>query len=248
MPTGAQIKRIVSILGDVAKLYGINDAFFIGGYPRTVAMGLPLSDVHDLDIATSTPGKASQLGGLLAEQTQGEIEERTKSTFVKAHGVELDFQAASEHEFTSPYLHAFDIDATPLAKNIFDRDFTVNSLAIPLGRNEIIDITRRGMEDLQRRMIASILPAKDVLPKNPLMITRALRLHCKYGFGIEKQTWQAMLENVDSFRNKISPERQAIEAYLLSKYGESIHLLEQVGLPELSLEEMITTGEKEADE
>jgi tRNA nucleotidyltransferase/poly(A) polymerase len=232
MPNAEQIKAVIRLLEEVCVRNGINDTFHIGGFPRSMAMGLGYADVKDLDIASGTPEKATQLAGLVASEGKAEhyeILHRTMAIRVEVGGVEIDFQGPSAHEEVMPTLHMWGVDATPIARNIFDRDFTINALAIPIGSNNVLDITKRGMDDIDDKRISSILPPDEIVPKNPLMITRAIRFAYKYDYAIDGALWHAMRTNVDKLKENISVERLAIEAYVLSKHDVG-DILDELGL------------------
>ena len=236
------ISRTVKTIEDAAKLYGIEDAFFVGGYPRTIAMGVPLSDVHDIDVGTSSPSHGPQLAGFVAEKTGGEIRTRHRSgtSTVDTGFTEIDFQAPAAHETTLPYLHSQEIEPTPLAMNIFDRDFTINSLAIRVnGPLEIIDLTERGLRDLDQGRIATIIPAEHAVSRNPILITRAIKFAYKYGFTIDGKLWEAMKRHAPELKGKLSKERLMIEAEVLSQYNTKA-ILKELGLDYL----INTAGDK----
>lgn len=246
MPSASKIKHAVSLLEGVCKKYGIRDAFFVGGYPRAIAMGLPMTEVHDLDVASGSPMKASQLAGLAYEASEGEkfkVHHRTMAVTIEIDGVEIDFQGPASHDEATPYLHAWGVEATPVAKNIFDRDFTINALAMPIGGDEVLDVTRRGLSDIEDRRIASILPPDFKVPRDPLMITRAVRFAAKYRFRIDGQLWQAMIDHADALTDttKLSDRRLAIEAFVLSKYDVA-DMLEELGIEFLLSPEWVSAG------
>lgn len=244
MPTIDQIARIAAVLEEVAALNGISDAFFVGGFPRALAMGRPLSDVSDLDIATGTPNKAVQLAGLFAAQAQAQnmkIHHRSKAVNLVADGVEMDFQGPTSYDKAMPWLHAWGIAATPVSLNLFQRDFTINALAIPLGGDEILDVTRRGMPDIRDQRIASILPPEEAVPEDPIMITRAVRMAARYKYRIDGALWSAMKESVPQLLEKTSPERLAIEAFAMSKYDVG-SMLQELGLEELGTAQKVQEG------
>lgn len=235
--TEADLKRAISSISQAAMQAGIKDSFFVGGYPRSVAMGLPLSDVNDLDIATASVGKATMLAGLVAEDLKAEsdIHHRTMSVKLVADGIEMDFQGPMEEPKVSGYLHEIGVNSTPLTRNIYARDFTINSLAIHIVEPRIlIDVTSRAMKDIKSKVISSIMDAAVAVPTNPLMITRALRFSKKYGFEIEENLWDQMKKNAGELLRKLSPRRLAIEAFALSEYDVSAELTE-LGLGQLSV-------------
>jgi hypothetical protein len=59
MPSADKIRAIIALLDDVCARNGIRDAFHVGGFPRSMAMGLGYDDVNDLDVASGTSEKAS---------------------------------------------------------------------------------------------------------------------------------------------------------------------------------------------
>lgn len=250
MSTPRQIRSVIDLLEEVCAINGIRDAFHVGGYPRTRAMGLNLSDVKDLDIASGTPDKAVQLAGFVAEAGNAENVEtlhRTMTVRMDVNGVEMDFQGVMAHENVLPFLHEWGVEATPIARNIFDRDFTINALAILIGSNEIVDLTRRGMADIDDETISSILPPKFAVPINPLMITRAVRFAYKYGYKIDDPLWASMAKNVDKLKESIKPERLAIEAYVLAKYDAS-EMLDDLGLDYMHSLSLVEAGEQISEE
>jgi tRNA nucleotidyltransferase/poly(A) polymerase len=248
--TEADLEKAVDSISRSAKQAGIRDSFFVGGYPRAVAMGLPLSDVHDLDVATASVGKATTLAGLVAEdlKAESEILHRTMSVRLSANGLEIDFQGPMDDPKVIEHLHEIGINPTPLTKNIYARDFTINTLAIHIVEPRIIiDITSRASKDIKSKLISSVLPPHSAVPNNPLMITRALRFSKKYGFQIEENLWAEMKKNSREMSKKLSPERIAVEAFVLSDYDVSKELAE-LGLEQMASPEMISAGEKAAEE
>jgi tRNA nucleotidyltransferase/poly(A) polymerase len=250
MPKADQIRRAIVLLEDVCARNGIRDAFHVGGFPRSIAMGFGYDDVSDLDIASGTPEKATQLAGLVAAEGKAdyyEVLHRTRTVRLEVGGVEMDFQGPAAHERVLPLLHMWGVEATPIARNIFDRDFTINSLAIPIGGNRVVDLTKRGMDDIDDKRIASILPPEDAVPANPLMITRAVRFAYKFDYVIDGALWHAMKANVDKLKEGVSPERLAIEAYVLSKHDVG-DMLDELGLEYMHGPNLVEVGKEIAKE
>ena len=206
------LREMTSLIKDVAKEFGERDAFYVGGFPRSVVMRAPASDIHDLDIATASVGKAIQLAGLIAEKdpnTVYDIKQRTQTVTLDFRGVELDFQGPMIKGFVNAYLRKAGIEVTPLNANIYGRDFTINSLAIPVLRpSVVIDVTKRGVPDITEGRIASVIPSELAVPQDPLHITRAVRFAAKYGFKIDEALWAAMKDNLGLLRKKIQPKRK----------------------------------------
>lgn len=249
--TPQEIKSTIELIDETAHKYGIeDDAYFVGGYPRTLAMGLPLSDVHDLDVATGKPGRAKELAGFVAEASKGDIYEHTRITTVTVTigNVEIDFQGSENHYEVAPYVRLWGVEETPIAMNIFDRDFTVNALAIKFGTKDILDFTKRGITDIQNKKVVSILPPDVSIPKNPLMITRAIKVACKYGFDIDPQLWKMMKKHANLLKQRLTPQRLSIEAYVLSKYPQAKEMIDLLEITYLEAPNVIALGREEAEE
>lgn len=251
MPTPQELQQTISLIAETAHKVGVDDAYLVGGYPRSLAMGLPLSDVHDLDVASGRPGRAKELAGFVAEAGKANDyhqHHRTNTVTITIGNVEIDFQGSEVHDRVAPYVRLWGIEETPLSYNIFDRDFTMNSLAIKVGGTEIQDITGRGIADINAKKVVSIIPPDVSVEHDPLMITRAIRMACKYGFQIEPALWKAMKANARKLENSLSVERLAVEAFVLSKYPKAKEMIEALGITYLEGPKLIEQGRMEADE
>lgn len=252
MPQPSELAAVIKLIETVAAEYGMDyDTYFVGGYPRALAMGLGLEDVHDLDIASGSPKRATELAGFVA--SEGKADDirrytRTPTVNVTIGDVDIDFQGPMDHEKAAPYVRLWGVPETAIAKNIFDRDFTIDALAIKIGTSEILDYTRRGMSDINSRKIVAIIPPDVSIPEDPLMITRAVKLACKYEYDIDKALWKAMKKYVNLLPKSLSKERLALEAYVLSKYPESKGMLDELGIDYLEAPEVIKKGKEFSEE
>lgn len=104
------------------------------------------------------------------------------------------------------------------SKNIEDdlhrRDFTVNSLAINLENDKLIDLFN-GLEDIKFNIVRCVGDPDKRFSEDPLRIFRAFRLVSK-GFSIEPITWNSILKNKDKVKT-ISKERVISEILKISK-------------------------------
>lgn len=250
MPTAEEMNQTIKLIEEISRKFGIEDAYFVGGYPRSLAMGLGLEDVHDLDVATGRPGRAEELAGFVAEAGKADdIYEHTRvSTVTVTFGdLEVDFQGHESHEGARPYVRLAGVPETPIALNIFDRDFTANSLAIKIGTTELVDMTNRGIADIKAKRVITILPPDVKVPEDPLVITRAIKLAAKYNFTIDKELWKQMKKHVSLLERKLTPSRLSIEAFVLSKYPQSKDYIDMLGIKYLEMPEVIEMGKKETE-
>ena len=71
-----------------------------------------------------------------------------------------------------------------LEEDAFRRDFTVNALYYDPQEDEILDFVG-GLEDLERRRLRFIGPARERLLEDPVRLLRALRFQAKLGFDLD---------------------------------------------------------------
>ena len=94
------------------------------------------------------------------------------------------------------------LDKNKLEQDLKLRDFTINSLAYL--DNEIIDVTS-GINDLNNKLLKSYNPSV-TFNTDPLRILRMYRFVAKYGFDIDKNTYEIALKLKDKLK-EIAVER-----------------------------------------
>lgn len=85
------------------------------------------------------------------------------------------------------------------------RDFTINAMAFNPITKEIVD-PFGGQKDIEKGIIRTVRNPKDRLTEDALRILRGLRFAITFGFDIDKDTFQAMLD-CRSLLNYVSKER-----------------------------------------
>lgn len=138
----------------------------------------------------------------------------------------------------------------PIVENgtLFDdlsrRDIRFNAMAISLNPDsfgQLID-PYKGIQDLNKGIISTPLNPDITFGDDPLRILRCIRFFTRFGFEIEKYTYEAIVNNVNRL-DIISKERivQEMNKILLSKKPSiGLKMLHETGLlkkflPELSL-------------
>ncbi len=80
------------------------------------------------------------------------------------------------------------------------RDFTINSIAIDLTNKKLID-PYGGLEDLDKKSIKAVgVPHDRLVKEDPTRMMRALRFAAKYGFEIDKDTF----DTIRKYHNEIN--------------------------------------------
>jgi tRNA nucleotidyltransferase (CCA-adding enzyme) len=147
--------------------------------------------------------------------------------------------------FTHNFLSFQDI-GTPW-QDAHRRDLTINALFYNINTGEVEDWTRRGLEDLNLRVIRTPLPPFQTFMDDPLRVLRTVRFACRLGFHIQPEIYEAGSHtNVrDMLAHKISRERICKELLGMLKGDRpalAIHYLHQMGLFESIFQLSETTG------
>ncbi len=166
--------------------------FVVGGPVRDILIGAP---IRDLDFVVE--GDGPEVARWLAEQLGGEVRVHPRfgtSTFILG-SCRVDVVTARSETYSAP---AALPTVTP--GSIFDdlarRDFTINSLALPLNQQnpKILDL-HGGIDDLRSRVIRILHPKS--FEDDPTRIFRAIRYEQRFGFELEPDTLQCLNDAVD---------------------------------------------------
>jgi len=84
------------------------------------------------------------------------------------------------------------------------RDFWINALAKDIDTGEVIDVERKGMTDIKKKEIRMISPV--AFEEDPLRMLRAIQFAARFGFKIEKETFNEIKKNARSI-STVSAER-----------------------------------------
>ena len=111
------------------------------------------------------------------------------------------------------------------------RDFTVNGLFYDIKTFDLIDYVG-GLRDLDRRILRSIGDPDRRFKEDPVRMMRAIRLSCKLGLTIERNTLKAIYRNYREIE-KASPPRVLEEIFRMFAFSaaeKSFRLLWDTGL------------------
>lgn len=119
------------------------------------------------------------------------------------------------------------------------RDITINSMGLTTN-GELIDY-HGGLKDLEAGLIRSVGKSQERFTEDALRILRAARFASKFGFKIDPETRQGMID-IGHLVDKLSKERIQEELLKISGNGEQlatyIEYLDDVGLLERILPEV----------
>jgi tRNA nucleotidyltransferase/poly(A) polymerase len=221
------------------------DIWITGGWVRDRLLGIPSSD---LDLALSNMTGRAFAEFLQGFSARPDIESKYRqkaaglgipdSRFTRFHIMEKNAGAAKNLETAGGKLFGLDIDLANLRREIYDgqsrnpqmefgspeedafrRDATVNSLFYHLGKQEVVDLTGRGFEDLNARIMRTPLDPRKTFMDDPLRVLRLIRIGSKLGFAIDPEAmhWMRHNEIRRALDTMIKRDRINIEVFKMMK-------------------------------
>jgi tRNA nucleotidyltransferase (CCA-adding enzyme) len=189
------------------------DAYLVGGALRDELLGIPSKDADFLVTGVDIPALRALLAPhgrvddlVVAGRPVG-LRLRPRDPAVRRLArAGIEFAPPRRERSTGPGRHDFEIVVDPDATvedDLARRDFTVNAMARPVGRGEVID-PFDGRADLERRRIRTVSARS--FAEDPLRLVRGLRLVSQLGFDPDDETVRQMREEARSVR-LVSAER-----------------------------------------
>lgn len=219
------INELLSIISALAKNNGISTPFIVGGVPRDRIIGKQGRDINDLDITTGDDG-STKLGALLAKKFKDsklrEYDDGHSSINIK--GLRIDFSNNFVVPGIDSILKKMGIkNITPMKREIYSRDFTVNTLLEDLSFSNIYDLTGEAEDDIKAGLLRCPIDPDITIGTDPRRILRALKFSIKYGFSIEDNLKNAILNN----RNKI---KSLSKDFVKDRVSEIVRLNSEDGI------------------
>jgi len=187
--------------------------FIVGGLPRDLMFGYQIDDDTDLDI-TEKYGNAFDLAFFVSAKynlMQPQIYPSSGTALVMMEsGRAIEFHNAF---YNVPHiidqLYAMGIKPTPINKDVYSRDFTIDTLLYDFVDGTIIDITKMGIPDIQNRILRVPIKAEKTLARSPKNILRGIRFKIQFNLTEDEDYTKAvqkyipdlirfMLDNPDS--------------------------------------------------
>jgi len=178
------IKKELNIINEVAKDLKMK-IYIVGGFPRDIVSGNGVNNDTDLDI-TEENGNAFDLAFFVSAKydlPEPVIYESSGTALVvMPSGREVEFHNSY---YNVPHivdqLYLLDVEPNSINKDIYSRDFTINTLLLDPYSNEIIDITKKGISDIKNKILRTPLSPSKTLSINPKIILRGIRFKLQMG-------------------------------------------------------------------
>jgi len=207
-----------------------HQAYLVGGCLRDLLMD---REPNDWDIATDAlPAQIQELfPDSVYENEFGTVAVKTESEDLKLKLIEIT--TFREEEGYSNQRHPDSVQFTSeIEADLSRRDFTINSLALSLAKEEKIIDPFEGQRDLNNKVIRSVRDPHERFGEDALRLMRAVRLAAQLDFEIEEGTELAIKKNAHLLE-KISKERIRIELeklILSPRAAKGIESMQRLGL------------------
>jgi poly(A) polymerase len=90
------------------------------------------------------------------------------------------------------------LNGETLEEDLCNRDFTINSIALDMANNKIIDV-KGGKDDLENKIIRH--NCDNVFNSDPIRMLRAVRMSAQLGFSICKETRELIKQRAELLNN-----------------------------------------------
>ena len=204
------------------------EAYIVGGAIRDLLLG---RTPKDFDICTSaTPEEVRSVFGrrhariigkrfrLVHVYMNGELFE--VSTFrQEPDAEEQEIRKQGKLADLPEHLIVSDNSFGTAEDDVWRRDFTVNALFFDPVKNEIIDYTDFGIDDIQNGIVRAIGNPTLRFEEDPVRLLRALKLVAQYDFTVEAETENALFNQMHLIECA-APSRLSLE---LEKILQSIY-------------------------
>jgi tRNA nucleotidyltransferase (CCA-adding enzyme) len=236
-PRTGSLVREIALIG---KELGVG-IFLVGGTVRDILIG---RRSYDLDVLVEK--KAIELGRILAMVYDLSLKEYPKfgtCTLVfpsdeTVKGIKVDIASAREETYAAPGTLPR-VRPSTVERDLRRRDFTVNSLAMEVGKEDfgVIRDVCGGLRDLNEKLIR-VLHDESFLD-DPSRIFRAVRFSERLSFNIEEHTGKLIDQAVKSgMMRRVRESRIKEEWSLLEAEGEEVFIRAVKKLEDILKEEM----------
>jgi len=196
------LKKILTVINSTAKKNKLSKPYLVGGFPRDIYMKT-IENIVDLDITCGNEDTK-----ILANKLVEILPETVLKTFNDGHSrinynnFKIDFS----NNFTIPNIKNILIGSeirnpTQMQEELYSRDFTVNTLLMPMDLSSIIDATGLAIKDIKDNKIDTCLSPRITFGYDPKRIIRIVYLSAKLNFMPTKRVIDWVRKNNNVLNN-----------------------------------------------
>lgn len=184
------IQNDLNIIAEVSEDLNMQ-SYVVGGFPRDIIGGYGITEDTDIDL-TEKNGNAFDLAFFVAAKLnlpQPEIYDASGTAMVTMpSGRVLEFHNAFHNvPHIIDQLFALDVVPTPINKDVFSRDFTINTLLFDIKDNVILDLTGMGIDDIKNKVLRTPLRPDKTLGIEPKRLLRGIRFVVQFDLEVDPE-------------------------------------------------------------
>jgi len=190
--------KVIDTISKVSELVDVK-VYAVGGFVRDIILNRERNDLDILVIGNGTDFAKNVADGL------GITNVSYFKNFGTAHfdyqGMNVEFVGARKESYDRNTRKPIVEDGT-FDEDISRRDFTINTLAISLNKNEFGKLTDKydGLSDIKNERIKTPLNPLKTFDDDPLRIMRAFRFASQLNFSVD----ESIIKAANEMRNRLS--------------------------------------------
>jgi tRNA nucleotidyltransferase/poly(A) polymerase len=192
---GLKMKEYLEIPGNLEK-YGLES----------------IADSEKLSAKAGASDKSKMVGGLHKIEANPEKSKHLETTTVRILGLDIDLVNLRKETYSDDSRNPQMEFGTP-EEDALRRDATVNAMFYNMNTQQVEDLTGKGYEDMQKKILRTPLEPYQTFMDDPLRVLRLIRFAARLGYTIEDEALKAMSnpDIKDALHRKISRERVGVE-------------------------------------
>ena len=202
--TREEFKKIANYIGDIIKDTPWHQhVYIVGGSVRDFYMG---NDIKDIDLVIDLPNGGVDFANWCKDQgyTKTVVIYETYGTamfmFKQFPGEEIECVMTRGEKYLDDGTRNPTVEFNTIEEDVIRRDLTINYLYYNCSTGEILDLID-GKSDIDNHIIKTTNPDADqIFIDDPLRCLRAIRFATRYGWEIEKNTYESMKRNVQRLK------------------------------------------------
>lgn len=205
-----KLRDILDIIKDVGNSIGVEPKI-CGGVARDRVLNLLKPGlIEDLDITTCNKlvhNLSTEVGIKLGEVfaiNSKRMDDGHTSIFLNSSNNSLkkiDFSSNFVVPNIDKILYKINVKPSDVAREMYSRDFTINSMLLDFDFKTITDPTNAGIEDCNKKIIKTCLDPNITFGYNHNRLVRVIYLAAKLGFDVDPKIISFMSSNHDMFKS-----------------------------------------------
>lgn len=209
------VKDKISIFNKIAQEFGFPKVYAVGGLCRDLVFSEgSLSEINDIDLTCCAGPKTTILGILISKEMNGKILYFNNHCSIIIDDIKYDFSSGFiSNGAKSKFTDRFDLE-------MYSRDFTIDALLLDTESDTIVDVTKKGVRDIEEGIIRPVISAKETYMSDPKRALRAVEMSTRFGFKITSESFEFFDKNFDFF-NKFHNENSGNSVNMVMKAIEN---------------------------